>query len=287
MKAALALGHRPAEVFRLQPSAIDALVAMPDARAASIAQAPTGQAPVARAPVGQPGSRAATKGAASHDVEGRALRLIESVMSFDRAGLERELRALWAQLGPVSFLEEAASPFMEALGKACREGRLEIRHEHFASSLLADILRELRRPYDDRASGPWVAAATFPGDRHEIGLLMASLACAVRGWRVLYIGVDTPIEQIAALAREAPLSAVALSVSATVPQAYAFALTLELRRKLPEAIAIWVGGRGASAAAAGVLPFDDFETLDRHLAAVGGPSILLQDGEPSRGCPIR
>lgn len=265
VKAALALGHRPAEVFRLHPSAIDALVAM---RAATAA-------PIAPATLVPSRPAAPTRRALSDDADADPHRLIDSVMSFDRAAMERGLRASWAQLGPVGFLEQAASPFMEALGKECREGRLEVRHEHFASSLLADILRELRRPYDDRASGPWVAAATFPGDRHEIGLLMASLLCAVRGWRVLYIGVDTPIEQIAALSREAPITAVALSISATVPQAYAFALTLELRRKLPDAIAIWVGGRGASAAAAGVLPFDDFETLDRHLAAVGGPSILL------------
>jgi len=264
VKAALALGHRPAEIFRLRPSAIDALVAM---RGAAIAPPP---APIAPA---QPG--AASRYASNDDVESRSHRLIESVRSFDRAAIERELRARWAQLGPAGFLEESACPFMGALGKECREGRLEVRHEHFASSLLADLLRELRRPYDDRASGPWVAAATFPGDRHEIGLLMASLICAVRGWRVLYIGVDAPVEQIAALAREAPLSAVALSISATVPQAYAFALTLDLRRKLPERIAIWVGGTRASAAAAGVQPFDDFETLDRHLAAAGGGVPLL------------
>ena len=266
IKAALALGHRPAEVFRLQPSAIDALVAIRAARPAPIQPVPPAPPPPPAAPAER---------IANDDVEGSSHRLLESVRSFDRVGLERELRARWARLGPVGFLEGVASPFMEALGKECREGRLHVRHEHFASSLLADLLRELRHPYDDRASGPWVAATTFPGDRHELGLLMACLLCAVRGWRVLYIGVDTPVEQIAALSREAPLSAVVMSISATVPQAYAFALTLDLRRKVLERIAIWVGGRGASAVAAGVQPFDDFEILDRHLAAVAGGVTLL------------
>jgi len=107
---------------------------------------------------------------------------------------------------------------------------------------------------------------------------MASLVCAVRGWRVLYLGADTPIEQIAALSREAPLSAVALSVSPTVPQAYAFALTLELRRNLPERIVIWAGGKGTSWAAPGVDSFADLDTLDRYLAAIAGeptPAGLL------------
>jgi methylmalonyl-CoA mutase cobalamin-binding subunit len=194
-------------------------------------------------------------------------------MSFDRVGLERSLRTQWASLGPIRFVEECAGPFLEQFGAGWREGTLEVRHEHFASALLADRLRELRRPYDDRASGPWVAAATFPGDRHEIGLLMASLICAVRGWRVLYIGVDTPIDQIAALARESPLSAVALSVSPTVPQRYAFALTLDLRRMLPERIWVWLGGKGASEAVPGVIYFADYDALDQKLAAIAaGPA---------------
>ena len=257
MKAALALGHRPAEVFRLPPSAIDALVAM---RAA-----PTEPVP----PAGRLRRQNSDAGASGPH------QLIESVVSFDRVGLEGNLRARWAELGPVGFLEEIAGPFLATLGDRCREGQLEVRHEHFASALLAGLLRELRRPYDDRASGPWVAATTLPGDRHEIGLLMASLLCAVRGWRVLYIGADTPVEQIALLSREAPLSAIVVSISATVPQAYAFALTLDLRRRVPERIAIWVGGRGVSAVAAGVVPFDDFESLDRHFAVVEGGAPLL------------
>jgi DNA-binding transcriptional MerR regulator len=260
VKSALALGHRPAEILRLPAAALESLVTLPAAPNARVTSS------AVAAGLAEP-KRPVTQ------ADDREAELLQSVVSFDRAELERGLRARWASIGPVRFLDECAGPFLESLGMGWREGRLEVRHEHFASSLLADLLRELRRPYDDRASGPWVAATTFPGDRHEIGLLMASLLCAVRGWRVLYVGVDTPIDQIAALSREVPLSAIALSVSPTVPQAYAFALTLDLRRKLPEPIAIWLGGKGSSAAAPGVLPFIDLETLDRHLSAIAGGSL--------------
>jgi DNA-binding transcriptional MerR regulator len=243
VKFAIALGHRPAEILRLPAAALETLVTLP----------------------AEP-RRPATQ------FDDREVDLLQSVISFDRAGLERGLRSRWESLGPIRFLDECVGPLLESLGTGWRERRLGVRHEHFGSSLLAGHLRELRRPYDDLASGPWVAAATFPGDRHEIGLLMASLVCAVRGWRVLYIGVDTPIDQIVALSREVPLSAIAMSVSPTVPQAYAFALTLELRRELPEQIAIWIGGKGSFAVAPGVLPFIDLVALDRHLAAIAGGS---------------
>lgn len=259
VRSALALGHRPAEVLRLSPSAIEALLAVPGSNTASRAPARPSAEP--RRP-------------ATADL-GLVPDLIPSVVAFDRAELERGLRARWTSLGPVRFLEECAGPFMDGFGSAWREGSLEVRHEHFASTLLADLLRELRRPHDDRATGPWVAAATFPGDRHEIGLLMASLVCALRGWRVLYIGVDTPIDQMAALAREAPISALALSVSSTVPRSYASALACDLRRGLPERIQIWLGGKGAPGSVRGVVHFSDYDALDRHLAALADGSTVV------------
>ena len=39
----------------------------------------------------------------------------------------------WARLGPMRFLEECASALLFEVGKAWEEGRLQIRHEHFAS----------------------------------------------------------------------------------------------------------------------------------------------------------
>ena len=198
VRAALDLGHRPAEVVKLSLPEIDALLAMTGPRAATSLPSPRAATSPPARPVAEPRRPATADFAPPPD-------LIQSVLSFDREGLERGLRARWASLGPIRFLEECAGPFLNGFGTGWRQGTLEVRHEHFATSLLADLLQELRRQHEDRASGPLVAAATFPGDRHEMGLLMASLVCALRGWRVLYIGVDTPIDQIAALAQEVPL----------------------------------------------------------------------------------
>lgn len=266
VKAALDLGHRPAEVVKLSLSEIDALLAVPGPGATTSLPSPRAATSSPPRQFAEPRRPATADFAPPPD-------LIQSVLSFDREELERGLRAGWSSLGPIRFLEECAGPFLNGFGTGWRQGTLEVRHEHFATSLLADLLRELRRPHDDRASGPWVVAATFPGDRHEMGLLMASLVCSLRGWRVLYIGVDTPIEQIAALAQEVPLSAVAMSVSSTVPRSYATALALDARRKISEEIAIWMGGKGAPGAVPGVVPFVDYDALDRHLAAIAAGYI--------------
>ena len=80
------------------------------------------------------------------------------------------------------------------------------------------------------------------------------------------LGTDTPIAQIAALAREAPIAAVAISCAAPRRRRTAEQLRT-LRRRLPRAISLLVGGSGAPTAAsrAGMVVMPDLVTLDRWL----------------------
>jgi cobalamin-dependent methionine synthase I len=139
-----------------------------------------------------------------------------------------------------------------------------VRHEHFGSGVLGDFLRAVRAPLDGRAAGPVVALATLPDELHGLGLQMAAVVFAVAGWSSLVLGVDTPIPQIVALAREARLDAVALSCVQERPTKVGAALRA-LRRDLPQRVALLVGGHGASAATRlrGVEIMCDLQTLDR------------------------
>src|SRR5205085_4293012 len=134
----------------------------------------------------------------------------------DRRGMLRELRSQWSHLGPVRFLDEVAGVFLSRVGEAWHEGVLEVRHEHFASAVVADFLREAREPYESGARGPQAIAATLPGDGHQGGLLMVSVLLAVRGWRVVYLGASTPVDQIVEAARATQAPAVAISMSPTL-----------------------------------------------------------------------
>jgi methanogenic corrinoid protein MtbC1 len=170
--------------------------------------------------------------------------MLESIRQFDRVTLVGALRTNWARLGPMRFLEECASALLFEVGKGWEEGRLQIRHEHFASECVTDVLRELREPFDRQASGPRVALATLPGDLHEGGLLMASVVLALRGYRVLYLGTDTPVEQIVETARDGAVDVVTLSISSTVPRSRAEKSVDALREALPARVPLWLGGAG-------------------------------------------
>ena len=193
---------------------------------------------------------------------------LQSVRAFAADRLKGLLQAEWARRGPIDFLERFAGPFLVAIGRGWAEGELEVRHEHFASGVLGDFLRTVRSPLDDRATGPYAALATLPGELHGIGLQMAALVFALAGWRPLVLGVDTPVPQIAALAREASLGAVALSCvqdrgrRSTNPVA-------ALRRALPRRVPLLIGGRGAATTSRlkGVEIVPDLAALDRWLRA--------------------
>jgi len=240
-------GHRPAEILALTSAELDSLLSLSGVGA-------RGAGP----PVGAASAMA--------DADGPAFREgLRAVERFDRQGLMDILRANWIRLGPLQFLQQCAAGMMEEVGTAWQSGRLEIRHEHFATACLASFLREVRAPFDHQARGPRVIAAMLPGDTHEGGLLMASVILAVRGCRLVYLGADMPIGQIATAAREGEVQAVALSISATFPPRQAGKAVAELRAGLPRHIPLWVGGAGAPKPPKDVERFENLEALDERL----------------------
>lgn len=191
--------------------------------------------------------------------------LLAAVQAYDADALRRVFQAEWARSGPLEFVEQRAAPFLTAIGDAWERGDLDVRHEHFASAALGDFLRTVRIPLEERAHGPLIALATLPDERHGLGLQLVALVCALAGWEPLVIGVETPTDQIVALTREAPIDAVAISC-VMPPDASAISQVRALRRRLPRALPLLVGGSGASEVEIrGVETLPDLHVLDAWL----------------------
>ncbi|HEU4723778.1 MAG TPA: MerR family transcriptional regulator [Candidatus Eisenbacteria bacterium] len=251
LRRALDLGRTPSEVMRLPLDALERILG--DTRGRD-ERAPGGSVRV-RGGGSRPGAAREPYVAAQ----------FEAAASLDRAALRRSLGDAWTRLGPLDAIDGVVTPFLREVGEAWADGRLSIRHEHFASGVVADFLREARRPFEDRAEGPLVALATLPGDLHEIGLLCAALVSSIHGWRVGYLGPDTPIREISAFAKESGVRAVALSVSAGRRRGAAAAVR-ELRSALPKSVALWVGGGGAPDAIEGATRLATIAALEERLA---------------------
>lgn len=248
--------RRVAEALQRGSRAAEALTAS-EAELASLLRTvppPSGAAP-------SPGSGPATEEAAGNDD------LLHAVASLDRATLTQVLTADWARLGPVEFLERRIAPLLREVGDAWADGRLDVAAEHFVSESVGDLLRSLRLPFDERASGPLVLLATLPDEQHALGLQMAALVLAVSGCRVCNLGANVPVEQIATHAAQLGARAVAISLSSTLAESRASTLLARLRSRLPPETDLVVGGEGAPDSRAGVLTIPDLRAL--HAWGIG------------------
>ncbi len=142
-------------------------------------------------------------------------------------------------------LGEVVLPFLRRLGERWATGGRSVADEHFASSVIGGRLRGLTRDWG-RGVGPRAILACPPGEQHELGLLCFGLALREHGWRIVYLGAETPLSDIGeALTEHAPTVVV---LAAVTPQPFLDASEeiLALRGRVRVAI----GGSGATTALA-------------------------------------
>jgi len=187
--------------------------------------------------------------------------LLDAVAAFDTDRLTAALWSDWGRLGPVEFLQAIVAPLVDRVGLAWQEGTLEVRHEHFLSERLGDVLRAVRLPLDQRATGPRVVCATLPGEQHALGLQMAALVMAGEGLRVVYLGTGMPRSEVARVARELGAAAVAVSASSSSDREATAREIVGLRSELPSSVAMLLGGQGAPAGLAGTVTVSGFPAL--------------------------
>jgi DNA-binding transcriptional MerR regulator len=137
-------------------------------------------------------------------------------------------------------LSEVVLPYLRELGERWAAGEIGVGHEHFASNVILGRLSSLARKWD-AGHGPRALLAAPPGEFHTIGLLSFGLALWTRGWRITYLGADTPVDALAELAATlAPAQVVLASVRADLYVQAGDPLA-ELAARVPLAL----GGAGA------------------------------------------
>jgi len=188
--------------------------------------------------------------------------LLDLVRRFDADRLTRILLADWARLDHLEFLQARIAPLVRAVGAAWEEGELEVRHEHFLSERVGDLLRSLRLPLEERSDGPLVVLGSLPGEAHALGLQMAALVLALARCRVVQLGTEVPVKQLAELTRDLGARALGLSVSIATRGSGTNATLRRLRELLPRRVEMLVGGDGAPRPQPGLTVIADLHALN-------------------------
>jgi DNA-binding transcriptional MerR regulator len=168
-------------------------------------------------------------------------RLLSAVRAYDEAALHAVLDEALAGFALETVLRDLILPALREVGEAWERGELEIGQEHFASNLVRERLLGLGR-FWGRGGGPLAILACAPGERHDIGLIAFGLLLRTHGWRILFLGADTPLSTLAqAVATTAPRLVVVASIDGSL-------LANEARefRQLGRSAPLVLAGAGAS-----------------------------------------
>ena len=146
---------------------------------------------------------------APRDPSDLAAELWSALDGFDDARAQAAFDELIAAFSFETIARTAVLPYLRVLGERWREADASVAQEHFATACCARLL-SLARGWD-RGIGPRVILACPPGEQHDIGLVVFGLALRDRGWRITFLGPNTPIPTLAAAAQQLTPDAVVLS----------------------------------------------------------------------------
>jgi DNA-binding transcriptional MerR regulator len=121
--------------------------------------------------------------------------LADALDRFDEPAAQAVLDQLLGSLTLDTLLAEIVLPYLHELGERWERGTASVGQEHFASGILRGRMLALARGWG-RGVGPLALLACLPDERHELGLLAFGLALRARGWRIAYLGADTPVATI-------------------------------------------------------------------------------------------
>jgi MerR family transcriptional regulator, light-induced transcriptional regulator len=192
---------------------------------------------------------------------------------FDEPRAQEILDRLLAMATVDTLLSDVVLPYLRELGDRWERGEASIAQEHFASTVLRGRLLGLARGWG-LGFGPIAVLACLPGEQHDLGLIAFGLALRARGWRIVYLGTDTPIDTIEETSRQLDPSLVVLNA---VTDESVRPLVTQLRA-LAGRHRLALGGAGARN---GVLEANGVLALTGDpIAAATDVTTLVQGGAP-------
>jgi DNA-binding transcriptional MerR regulator len=168
-------------------------------------------------------------------------RLGDALLRYDEELAQDELDRLFGTYSLETALTEVILPYVHEVGERWACDEITVADEHFAIAVIHGRLLSLARKWRS-GRGPSALLACPAGELHTIGLLCFGLALRARGWRITYLGADTPTQALAGVVTTVRPSYVVLS---SVDSGVFWRRTEELAglaAEMPTAI----GGAGAS-----------------------------------------
>ena len=198
--------------------------------------------------------------------------VIESWIQMIHAGKDDALLSgfheQFGRHGALDFICDFAVPLLERIGNGWETGELSITHEHFASECLVSFLNEKWRQMNVRKTGPMVLITTLPGEGYSLGILMCAVITSITNSKIMYLGVDNPIDEIVDASEKYNPELIAMSISHKFDNVTSEKLLIQLRKKIDADIPIITGGKGSPCNIEGVSYISSFEKYYNFLVKI-------------------
>ncbi len=170
--------------------------------------------------------------------------LYDAFLRADPDALESLLDQTFAVYGLEEALATIIAPVLERVGQAWESGHGSVADEHLVT---AGIRARIERLLAD-ARGPVRGTAVLacaPEERHELGLLMLATLMRADGWKIAYLGADTPLADAVRFAERVSADLLCLSVGLGERIPLLTSALAEVDR--PEGLELVLGGAAATA----------------------------------------
>jgi len=121
--------------------------------------------------------------------------LRQALDAFDEPAAQAALDRLMSDLSLAAVLRDVVMPYLTELGERWERGTASVAQEHFASNLIRGRLAGLARGWGN-GHGPRAVLACPPGELHDLALMAFGIVLNRNGWRIDYLGMNTPVEEL-------------------------------------------------------------------------------------------
>ncbi|HET8944097.1 MAG TPA: cobalamin-dependent protein, partial [Dehalococcoidia bacterium] len=175
--------------------------------------------------------------------------IVRGATAYDEGAIVTAVRSAQAEQGWAAALDEVVFPALRSIGQNWVDDVVVSANEHFATEVIRRELCAAISELSDRllSRSPTVLLACPEDERHDVGLLGISLLILERGGRVIYLGADVPITDLARAVSDTRPDAVC--ISATLPVSVpSLRRSLRTLLSLPGTVHLFAGGPAMTSA---------------------------------------
>jgi MerR family transcriptional regulator, light-induced transcriptional regulator len=161
--------------------------------------------------------------------------------AYDESDAQHVFDTMLRELSVTTVLRDIVLPYLRELGTRWEAGTVDVAQEHFASNLIRGRLAGLGLGWG-QGVGPRAVIACPKGELHDLPLMIFGIALNRCGWRVTFLGNDTPVSDLHSAVRHLAPQVVVLSATTSGP----FETAVDGLRSLAERVPVVLAGAGAT-----------------------------------------